>query len=104
MDNILEMYRKTLKVESELFGTPDSCTIKRAMELIASAYEIGYQESSKQELREKYAGMFLQGIISTSEMSILKHKEEAVKEAIEFADILIEKIRKQNKEYGKDTV
>ena len=31
-------------------------------------------------------------------------EEEAVKEAIEFADILIEKIRKQNKEYGKDTV
>ena len=90
MSDILSTFRKTLEFESKMYSTPDSCTINRAMELIASAYQLGYEKSNERRLKEKYAGMALQGIISTSEMSILKHKEEAVKEAIEFADALIE--------------
>ena len=56
-------------------------------------YEESPYNKECRELREKYAGMMLQGIISTSEMSILKHKEEAVKEAVEFADVLVAELR-----------
>ena len=55
----------------------------------------GPKQERTQELRERYVGMAMQGIISTSEISILKHKEEAVKEAIEFADALIEQLNKK---------
>lgn len=95
MSDLLNVCRKTLEEEADMLGTPDHCTINRAMELITSAYAMGYQQSSEQELREKYAGLALQGMIITSDMSILEHKGKAARNAVEFADALIKELRKE---------
>ena len=108
MEDILSAYRETLELESKMLNTPDSCTINRAMELVYSAYTLGNQKSEEQKLREKYAGMAMQSIISDrvamermfaelqrrgDEEGVEMNKVVAER-AVEFADALIEVLKK----------
>lgn len=47
-----------------MLNTPDSCTINMALELAATAYQLGNQQSDERKLREQYAGMALVGYMS----------------------------------------
>jgi len=94
MNTLLDLHRKTLEEEADMLGTPDHCTINRAMELITSAYAMGYQQSSEQELRERYAGMAMQSVMNFFG-SIDYNRETIAKLAVEQADALIEELRKK---------
>jgi len=108
MEDILTMYRKTLEDESKMLGTPNSCTINRAMELVASAYTLGKLRLEEDKLREKYAGLAMQAMISSHItmdrlVALLidrgdekaEHLEKLVADrSVAFADAMIEALKK----------
>ena len=108
MNDIIGMFRKTLEFEGNMLGTPETCTISRALELIGSAYELGWKQSYEQELRERYAGMAMQAIISDHEtikelVNLLQSKGDTKADGLErsvaqqsiyFADALVEQLKK----------
>ena len=113
MEDILTMYRKTLEDESKMFDTPNSCTINRAMELVASAYTLGKLRLEEDKLREKYAGLAMQAIISNQELleentnfietdgkrgfydyaGMKNGNDRVAKLAVAYADAMVEELR-----------
>lgn len=109
MNDLLAMCRKTLEFEGNMQGTPDSCTINRALELCADAYQLGRKESDYEALRNQAALAAMQAQVSSFEtmekfVSILKERGDEKAEALEilvamrsvaYADALIEELKKE---------
>ena len=103
MSDILEAFRTNLELEAQMLETPGNCTINRALELAADAYQLGNQESDERKLREQYAGMAMQALLSshyrefivTSEKISKPEEEIAANIAVDFANALIKELRKE---------
>lgn len=95
MNDLLAMYRKTLEFEGNMQGTPDSCTINRALELCADAYQLGRKESDYEALRNQAAIAAMQGVMNFFG-SIDYNRETIAKLAVEQADALIAELKKSD--------
>ena len=106
MNDILSMFKQTLEMEAKALGTPDKTTINRALELCASAYQLGTEEHDWDALRNQAAIAAMQGILSNNDTmhaavcaadETMSAQVVVARNAIAYADALVQEL-KANKE------
>ena len=97
MYDVLAMFRHTLETEGKMLGTPDSCTINRAMEICCDVWQLGAKEHDWEKVRNQAAIAAMQSFIGKFNINIRDRNdcEKIAKLSIEQADELIKQLKKK---------